>query len=463
MVAGALLLATGTLLITARGDGNFEQAGVFGLQSRTFWSGVVATGVLALAGFGVYAYRPAIPAMAAAQRPPGDAGTVEKGRVLAAAGSCANCHTAKNGQPFAGNYPMVTAFGTIYASNITPDPETGIGHWSPAAFRRAMHDGVGRDGSHLFPAFPFDHFTKMSGEDVDAIYAYLMASVAPVRETTKANALPFPLNLRILQAGWKLLFVGFGRYAPDQARSAQWNRGAYLAEGVAHCGACHTPRNVLGAERKDAHFAGADVDGWTAPALTEGNPSAVPWTASDFTRYLETGAGTYHGIAAGPMAPVVHAGMRELPCSDMVALGVYLASKTGAADADPAQNPLVIASLKAGLADPTYRKDLGERLYATACASCHYNAETVVAGRPELGINSSARLPEATNLLHVILDGVNAREGSGGVVMPGFRNALSDGDIAAVANYLREKRAGLAPWPELAAKVGQVRAQGAGH
>lgn len=430
---------------------------------KSVLSAIVAVGVIVLAGFGIYAYRPSLPVMAVAERPNFDPAIVEKGRVLAAAGYCATCHTAQGGKPYAGNYGIETSFGTIYASNITPDPETGIGKWSPAAFRRAMHDGVNREGSHLLPAFPFDHFTKMTDEDVDAVYAYLMAKVAPVVEKTKENALPFPLNLRILQAGWKLLFVTFGRYEPDPAQSAQWNRGSYLVEGVTHCGACHTPRNPLGAEKKDQPFAGAEIDRWTAPALTAANPSAVPWTASEFARYLETGAGVYHGIAAGPMGPVVHAGLRELPRSDLEAISTYLATKVGAPETDPARNPAVVASLKAGRPDPTYRKDRGERLYATACAACHYNAAQIVAGRPELGINSSTRLADPTNLIHVMLDGVNAKDGSGGVVMPAFRNALSDEDIAAIANYLREKRANLAPWPELATKVGRIRAEGAGH
>lgn len=432
------------------------------MRLRTVLAGIALAGVAALAGFGVYAYRSALPAIAAAERPAADAATIEKGRVLASAGYCATCHTAKGGQPFAGDYPMVTGFGTIYASNITPDPETGIGTWSLAAFRRAMHDGVARDGSHLFPAFPFDHFTKMTDEDVDAIYAYLMARVAPVKQVTRTSELPFPLNLRILQAGWKLLFVDFGRYRPDPTRSAQWNRGAYLAEGVAHCGACHTPRNPLGAEEKGERFAGADIDNWTAPALTAANPSAVPWSAASFARYLQTGAGVYHGVAAGPMGPV-HVGLRELPKADIEAIGTYLGAALPAPPADPAKIPAVAASLAAGRPDPAYRKDRGERLYLTACASCHYNSEKVVADRPELGINTSTRLPDPTNLIHVILDGIGAQDGTSGIVMPAFRHALSNDDVAAVASYLREKRAGLAPWPDLAAKVGRVRAEATGH
>lgn len=426
---------------------------------KSVLSVIVAFAIVVLIGFGIYAYHSPIAAMSADERPKFDAATIEKGRVLAAAGYCSTCHTAQGGEPYAGNYPIETEFGTIYASNITPDPETGIGTWSPEAFRRAMHDGVNRQGSHLLPAFPFDHFTKMTDEDVDAIYAYIMADIAPVKEETKENSIPFPLNQRIMQAGWKLLFVNFGRYEHDSAKSDQWNRGAYLAEGVSHCGACHTPRNAVGAEMKTAEYAGAAIDKWIAPALTAANPSAVPWSAAEFTQYLETGSGTYHGIAAGPMAPVVHAGLRELPKSDIEAIGAYLGDVVGAPDTDPAQNSIVQASLEAGRPDPTYRKDLGERLYATACASCHYNATSVIEGRPDLAINSATRLGDPTNLIHVILDGVNAVNGTRGVVMPAFRNALSDEEIAAIAGYLRDKRTDLAPWPDLARKVADIRAE----
>ncbi|MCM2397286.1 c-type cytochrome [Rhizobium sp. S95] len=425
---------------------------------KSVLSVIVTFAIVVLIGFGIYAYHSPIAAMSADERPKFDAATIEKGRVLAAAGYCSTCHTAQGGEPYAGNYPIETEFGTIYASNITPDPETGIGTWSPEAFRRAMHDGVNRQGSHLLPAFPFDHFTKMTDEDVDAIYAYIMTNIAPVKEETKESSIPFPLNQRILQAGWKLLFVNFGRYEPDPSKSDQWNRGAYLAEGVSHCGACHTPRNAVGAEMKTAEYAGASIDKWIAPALTAANPSAVPWSAAEFTQYLETGSGTYHGIAAGPMGPVVHAGLRELPKSDLEAIGAYLGDVVGAPDSDPAQNPIVQASLEAGRPDPTYRKDLGERLYATACASCHYNAASVIEGRPDLAINSATRLGDPTNLIHVILDGVNAVNGTKGVVMPAFRNALSDEEIAAIAGYLRDKRTDLAPWPDLARKVADIRA-----
>lgn len=433
------------------------------LKSKLVALGVTA--VVVAGAFGAYAWRRPLPEMTADARPAFDAATIEKGRVLASAGYCATCHTARGGAPMAGNYPMVTDFGTIYASNLTPDPDTGIGTWSPEAFRRAMHDGVDRQGRRLFPAFPFDHFTKMTDEDVDAIYAYLMTQVAPVKQETLPPTIPFPMNQRFLQAGWGLLFVDYGRFEPDPDQSDAWNRGAYLVEGVAHCGACHTPRNPLGAEKQDELYGGAVIDSWTAPALTAANPSALPWTAEEFTRYLKTGAGTYHGVATGPMGPVVHAGLRALPDSDLEAIGTYLGDVVGAPAATPADNPALQASVAAGQPDPMYRAETGERLYASSCASCHYNAfaDTVSAARPELGINSAIRMEDPANLIHVILDGVSADAGSAGVVMPGYRDALGDDQIAAIAAYLRASRTELAPWPDLPAQVATIRAHVGTH
>ena len=421
--------------------------------------GILSVAVIAAVAFAVYTYKPAIDPVSPDQLSEFDPAVVEKGRILAGAGYCATCHTAADGAPYAGNYAMETGFGTIYSTNLTPDVETGIGTYSQAAFRRAMHEGVDREGHHLFPAFPYDHFTKMSDEDVDAIYAYIMSEVAPVSAEQKENELPFPLNLRVLQSGWKLLFADLGRYEADDAHSKEWNRGAYLAEGVAHCGACHTPRNALGAEKSDAQYAGAAIDGWIAPALTSTNPSLVPWSAAEFKSYLESGAAIYHGVAAGPMGEVVHAGVRELPEDDISAMSIYLADKVGAAEDDPAQSEAVLASLRNNRPDAAYRRDLGERLYATACASCHYNAEQIAQGRPDLGINSATNLEDPTNLIHVMLDGVSAPEGMPGVVMPGFRHALNDDELTAIAAYLRDKRAGKPAWPDLSKTVSDIRSQ----
>lgn len=425
---------------------------------KSIFLGVTALAVLALAGFTVYAYNPELDETTAGIDQSFDGEAIERGRVLAAAGYCATCHTAADGEPWAGNYPMDTGFGTLYSTNITPDPETGIGNWSAEAFRRAMHDGVDREGKHLFPGFPYNHFTLMSDRDVDDIYAYIMSEVTPVVSTQKDNELPFPLDQRVLQAGWKMLFVDFGEYEPETEQSDEWNRGAYLVEGVAHCGACHTPRNPLGAELESARFDGAAIDRWIAPALNEKNAAAIAWTAGDYSEYLKTGGTSAHGIAAGPMGPVVHAGLRELSSEDLDAIGVYLADQSDLAQSEEETASIIAASLDKGRPQKTYRQDDGERLYVTACASCHYNGEEIELGRPDLGVNSATRLDDPDNLIHVILDGVGNEEGLAGIVMPGFRSALNDDEVASIAAYLRRSRTDKPDWTDLTSAVSSIRA-----
>lgn len=425
---------------------------------RTILVSVTALAVLAMGAFAVYAYSPEIEAISADSVQEFDSASVERGRVLAAAGYCATCHTAQDGEPWAGNYPMETGFGTLYSTNITPDPEFGIGDWSAEAFRRAMHEGVDREGKHLFPAFPYNHFTLMSDQDIDDIYAYIMSEVPPVQTTQRENELPFPLDQRFLQAGWKLLFVDSGKYETDSSQSDEWNRGAYLVEGVAHCGACHTPRNALGAEIDSASFDGAAIDRWIAPALNEKNNAAIRWTAQDYSEYLKAGGTRAHGIAAGPMGPVVHAGIRELADSDLKAIGVYLAEQAGVPASAEDTAGIIAASLATGKPQKTYRLDQGERLYLTACASCHYNGEQIELGRPDLGVNSATRLDDPDNMIHVILDGVGNEEGLPGIVMPGFRNALDDQEVASIAAYLRRSRTDKQEWPDLTDAVSTIRA-----
>ena len=228
--------------------------------------------------------------------------------------------------------PVPTPFGTIYSSNITPDAETGIGRWSEAAFRRAMRSGVDRDGQHLYPTFPYDHFTNVSDEDDRALYAYLMTR-QPVRAPARENQLSFPLDQRVVIAGWKLLFLRRGTYQPDSTKSAEWNRGAYLVEGLAHCGACHTPRNALGAERASAPFAGGDVDNWHAYAINAQSPAPVPWDADALFAYLRDGWHPDHGVARGPMAEVV-SNLSSVPDSDVRAIATYMAGVFGAPTPD---------------------------------------------------------------------------------------------------------------------------------
>jgi mono/diheme cytochrome c family protein len=420
--------------------------------------GFVALGFVGLAGFGVLAWWPAIAPIAPPPPQSFASELLAKGEVLAAGGYCAECHTAKGGPTFAGGYAMRTPFGVLYSTNITPDLETGIGQWSEAAFARAMHEGVARDGSHLFPGFPFDHFTKLSDDDVKALYAYFMTR-PPVRAPALTNTIPFPFNIRALQAGWKILFFRSGRFEPVAGKSEEWNRGAYLALGLSHCGACHTPRNLLGAEKVGDAYAGAVVDNWIAPPLTEANPAPAPWTQGELESYLRNGVSVLHGTAAGPMSPVVH-GLSVLPDADVRALAVYFA------DLDHADDRWLFANSAAARAMSYARLGTGQefdadaRLYTTACASCHYNSgRAPLAARPDLALNSALNLPDPTNLIQVILRGVSAEEGMPGVVMPAFEHALIDSDIARIAIYLRRSRTNLPPWPNVEAKVAAIRRQ----
>jgi mono/diheme cytochrome c family protein len=387
---------------------------------------------------------------------------VAHGKILATAGNCASCHTVRDGERFAGGLAIATPFGTVYSSNITPDPVTGIGNWSREAFARAMHEGVGRDGAHLFPVFPFDHFTRITDEDVAALYAYLMTLPA-VRNQPPANTLPFPLNVRALQYGWKLLFFHPGVYRPNPAKSEAWNRGAYLAEGLAHCGDCHTPRNALGAEKSgSATYAGGQVGRWIAPALTAANPAPLPWTEDELYGYLRSGGTALHGVTAGLMSEVVHVGLAALPDADVRALATYFADVDGAA-ARTSNNTEVLAKVmsRSGLGIEQ-TSDPGARLFRAACASCHYNSgSTPLAVRPELGLSSALAAAEPTDLVQVILHGIGLKDGRTDLFMPGFAD-LSDADIATLCAYLRRTRTDQPAWAALEEKVTAIRRQGAG-
>jgi mono/diheme cytochrome c family protein len=421
--------------------------------------GVCGVAIVGLGLFSWYAWHPAlepvIPEVDTVYSPQ----VIAKGKMLAAAGYCDTCHTPPGGAAYAGNYEMHTDFGTIYSSNITPDIETGIGSWSEAAFIRAMRTGVSRDGHHLLPAFPYEHFNKMTDEDIRAIYAYIMTSVPGVKQVKKDNGIPFPLNIRSLQAGWKLLFADKDGFTANKDKSPEWNRGAYLAQGIAHCGACHTPRNALGGEQYNKMYQGAAIDGWIAPSLTTTSRSPLPWRELDFYEYLTTGNSPYHGSAAGPMAPVMHKGLAQLPDKDIHAISTYFADLAGTSHtAENAIHPTLQTALTAQHSQGDPRLDDGARLYATACQSCHYNSESIVKGRPLLTIGSATHLDDPTNLINVILDGVRNDQGIEGVVMPGFRDALSDEDISAIAAYLRQA-AGENSWPDLQQQVGVIRNQ----
>jgi mono/diheme cytochrome c family protein len=418
---------------------------------------IVAAAVLGLLGFSLLAWRPAIAPIEPPSRANFPAEAIAKGEILAAAGHCAACHSRQGGQPFAGGYALRTPFGTIYSTNITPDPETGIGRWSLEAFARAMHEGVSIDGSHLFAAFPYDHYTKLSDDDVKALYAYFMTQ-PPVRATAPANTIPFPLNVRALQEGWKILFFRSGRYRTDPSKSAEWNRGAYLAEGLSDCGGCHTPRNLLGAEKASDAYAGAVIEDWIAPALTEANPSPIPWTQDELFSYLSTGVGSLHGATAGPMTPVIRGGLSTVPDADNRALAVYFADIDHASARESAVEAAMSRALATSHLGSGREYDPDARLYAAACIACHYNSGPApLPARPELALNSALTLPEPTNFIQVVLKGVGNTEGGPGLVMPGYASALTDADIARLAAYLRRTRTDRPPWTDVEKKVVAIR------
>ncbi len=421
---------------------------------------VVWVGALLVLGAGVFlflAHRPEIAPVApvaAASFPPE---LTSRGEILATAGNCESCHTTRGGPRYAGGLGIATPFGTIYTSNITPDPMTGIGRWSEAAFARALHEGVARDGSHLYPAFPFDHFTRVTDADVRALYAYLMTQ-PPVRRVPPANTVPFPLNIRALQWGWKLLFFRPGVYRPDPSRSETWNRGAYLSEGLAHCAACHSPRNALGASASGPRaYAGGAVDGWVAPALTAANPAPLPWTAEELFGFLRDGGTASHGVAAGSMSEVIHFGLAALPDADVRAIATYFADMNGAATRAGAASAVLAKALGASQVDEHLENDPGARLYIAACASCHYNrGPAPLIARPDLALNSALAASEPNNLIQVVLHGIGLKEGAPGLYMPPFGH-LSDAEIASLGRYLRRTRTDQPAWTDLEGKIAALR------
>ena len=408
----------------------------------------------AAAAFAVV-WRPAI----AAVEPPGplafDAALVKRGRELAAIGNCNNCHTVRGGRNFAGGLPVPTPFGTIFSSNITPDAETGIGRWSEAAFRRAMRSGVNREGQHLYPTFPYDHFTNVSDEDDRALYAFLMTR-QPVRAPARENQLSFPFNQRFAIAGWKLLFLRHDTYQPDPSQSAEWNRGAYLVEGLAHCGACHTPRNALGAERNSAQFAGGDVDNWHAYALDDQSHAPVPWDADALFAYLRDGWHPDHGTARGPMAEVV-SNLSSVPSSDVRAIAVYMAGVSGAPTPDrkrqgeaalERQSQLPAASQTKR---PVRRSMLRPARHATRAAGHCLMAGSIWA------LSTAIASPDPRNLANIVLSGVQAVEGERSPIMPGFAASMTNAQVSALLSYLRARFSNQPPWSGVEKTVQDAR------
>jgi mono/diheme cytochrome c family protein len=405
------------------------------------------------------------------ERPAGplgfDAATVRRGAALAAVGNCASCHTASFGAPYAGGVAFATPFGTIHGTNITPDIETGIGRWTETAFVRAMREGVDREGKQLYPAFPYDHFTRTNDDDLHALYAFVMTRDA-VRAANVPNTLRFPFGFRPLLAGWNLLFLNRGPQAPaDRAQGAAWNRGAYLVHSLAHCGSCHTPRNALGAEERGRDFAGGDAEGWYAPALDERSPSPLAWTADELTVYLRTGIAGDHAIAGGPMQEVV-ASLARAPLDDVRAIATYFASRLAA---QPDQQARAVGArqrvasgalasarpLNAGQTDAATLQ-LGRAVYVDACAGCHDRGREISSnGALQLPLAIAVYDPDPRSLLRIVRDGIVPPPSELGRFMPAFGTSLSDEQLVALLTYLRTSAADAPPWPDLAARVRDSR------
>lgn len=371
---------------------------------------------------------------------------VARGAYLARAGNCMLCHTERGGAGYAGGRPMETPFGTVFASNITPDTETGIGGWSAAHFRRALHEGRSRDGRLLYPVFPYSHTTRVTGADADALFDYLR-SLPPVNKPNRQHRLRWPYNTQAALAVWRLLYFSPGQYVEDPSRTREWNRGAYLVQGLGHCGACHTARNALGGSRDVMNLSGGliPMQNWYAPSLASaGEAGVADWPVEDIVRLL--GAGTSpRGTVLGPMAEVVLHSTQYLEPGDLRAMAVYLKSlPPTSSDSDPREVVRASATVVGR----------GAKLYEQHCVACHgAQGQGVPRAYPALAGNRAVTMPVTQNLVQVVLHGgfpPATRGQPRPFGMPPFATVLSDADVAAVLTYVRTS------WGNKAAPVTEV-------
>ncbi len=402
---------------------------------------------------------------------------VETGRQLAVAADCAGCHTAKGGDAFAGGYPVDLPLGTIWSTNITPSKAAGIGGWSEADFARALRQGVRPDGTHLYPAMPYDAYAGITDEDVQALYEYFTHAVAPVDQPAGyKTALQFPFDIRSGMAVWNLMYAGKGPFTPASGLTDEQNRGNYLVTALAHCGTCHTPRGALMQSLSGRALSGGDVGRWHAPNITPGAGGIGDWSADDIVTYLKTGRLAMRAQAAGSMAEAVENSLQYLPDSDLRAIAAYLKSVPPVATADGAA---AAKSPGAGTAvedearlrgshapDALDSLKTGAELYNGNCASCHQpdGRGSKTQDYPSLVANSVTRSAEPTNLIAVMLEGVDRRVGDHEVLMPAFGprsyvTPLDDTEIAAIATYVRQSFGGQTGAVS-AMQVAEVRAGG---
>jgi mono/diheme cytochrome c family protein len=364
------------------------------------------------------------------------ASVVERGAYLARAADCLVCHTARGGKEYAGGLGFRLPFGTLYSTNITPDKDTGIGNYSDQDFLAAMHRGTRRDGARLYPAMPYTSYTYMTDADALAIKAYLF-SLAPVRAAAPENTLMFPFNQRWAMNFWSVLFNPDARFEPDASRTPEWNRGAYLAEALAHCGECHTPRNLAFALDNRRKFAGAVTAGWRAFNISSDKTTGVgAWSDEDLVSYLSIGHATGHGTASGPMGEAVDQSLSQLAPEDIKAVVAYLRTVPPTASPDlPARPaPPAPASHKEGGRTADAR---GKMVFEGACVSCHeWTGESTISPFATLTGAWAVNDPGATNVVQIVISGTKRHTPPNAVSMPAFGNAYSDAEIAAVANYV---------------------------
>jgi mono/diheme cytochrome c family protein len=370
----------------------------------------------------------AVPARAQDQ-PAADAAS--RGKYIATLGDCAACHTAPGGKPFAGGLVIETPFGNLVSANITPDPKAGIGGWSDDDFVRAMQRGIADDGTHLYPAMPYPAFTQVTRDDLLALKAYL-ATIEPVSDAVETNRLPFPFSIRAGMIAWNLLNFTPGEFKPDPAKSDDWNRGAYLVNGLGHCGTCHTPKNAMGGDKSGQNMAGAALQGWYAPPLhNDARTGLGTWSADDIVAYLKTGWGGGQA-ASGPMALVVADSTSQLSDADLNAMAVYLKDIAAPANAPPAPAPLAQG-------DPAMQSGLA--LYVANCAACHTQSGDGTAGIfPALAKSPVVQADNTATLLDVVLNGGHAVATDANPTAPGmpaFGWKLSDDQVAALLTYIR--------------------------
>jgi len=375
---------------------------------------------------------------------------IERGRYLAVLGDCAGCHTASHGAPFAGGVALQTPFGTLVAPNITSDPETGIGNMTNDEFLAVLHEGRGHDGKRLYPAMPYPAYTKMTDDEVLALRAYF-GTVAPVNNRVVSNQLPFPLNIRLAMAFWNGLNFTPGRYQPNPQKSALWNRGAYIVEGPAHCGTCHTPKTLLGGDKNSAALTGATLQGWFAPDITNDQRKGIGgWSTDDLVQYLKTGTNKWT-LASGPMAEAVSHSTSRMNDDDILAIATYLKdSGEASASARPESVAAGNNAMRAGAA-----------IYKDSCAACHKDSgEGEINLFPRLAGSALVQSDDPTTLVRVVLHGTRSVSTAGAPTapaMPAFDWRLEDAQVAAVLTYVRNNW-GNAAGPVPASVVASQRA-----